>query len=131
MMWSDGDEDRRRRLREIRAVRQHAEEPRRRWFACDSTDLFVWQDADGRPLAFELCYDKPHDEHALRFRREAGFVHTRIDDGEASPLKNATPITVPDGQFDLTEIALKFELVAARIDPAVYRFVLGALHADR
>jgi hypothetical protein len=127
-MWSDGDPDRRSNLREFPRVRQHDGEPQRRWFFCASTDLYVWEDEEGGLLSFELCYDKPHDEHALRYRSGAGFDHTRIDDGETSPLKNYTPIIMPDGQFDLTEIALKFEAVAGGIDPQVYRFVLGKLH---
>ena len=81
-------------------------------------------------LSFEICYDKPHDEHALRYRSGAGFDHTRIDDGETSPLKNHTPISMPSGQFDLIQIALKFEAIASGIDPQVYRLVLGKLHGD-
>jgi hypothetical protein len=129
-MHSAGDPERRSHLREIPGVRQHAGEPRRRWFSCASTDLYVWEDEQGCFVSFELCYDKPHDEHALRCHLAIGFDHSRIDDGEKSPGKNHTPIIVPDGRFDLMEIALKFEAAAAGIDSQVYRFVLGKLYEE-
>jgi hypothetical protein len=130
-MWSEDDLARSFRLREIPRVRQHDGESRRRWFTCDSTDLYVWEDKTGVLLSFELCYDKPHAEQVLRYRSGAGFDHSRIDDGESSPLKNQTPIIMPSGQVDLMQIALKFEPVAVGIDSQVYRFVLGKLHGDR
>jgi hypothetical protein len=115
-------------LKEIPRVRQHAGETRRRWFCCDSTDLYVWENEEGGLRSFELCYDKPNNEHSLRYLPDVGFNHARIDDGETSPLKNEAPIMVSDGAFDLAEIALKFEAVAGGIDPPVYRFVLEKLH---
>ena len=127
-MWHNGEPDRRSRLREVHDIRQHKGERRRRWFSCAAADLYVWQDDNGDLSSFELCYDKPRDEHALRWSEDAGFSHTRIDDGESSPLKNYTPIVVPDGRFDPTEIALTFEAIASAIDSRVYRFVLGKLH---
>ena len=116
------------RLREIPRIRQHADEPQRRWFSCANADLYVWAKGDAY-LAFEFCYDKPHDEHSLRWKRESGFSHTRVDDGEASPISNRTPILVPNGLVDLRTIALEFESVAAQLDPRVFRFVLTALYS--
>ena len=115
-------------LREIRQVRQHAQGPPRRWFSSPELDLFVWFE-DGAVVAFEVCYDKLCDEHSLHWRPASGFTHTRIDDGEATPFRNDTPIAVPDGVFDVTHIALRFEAVAASVEPALYRFILARLYA--
>ena len=112
---------------EVPRTTQHEGEPPRRWFTCRSADLYVWGE-DRCIDSFEFCYDKPRDEHSLRWSEVGGFQHMRIDDGESTPLANETPIAVPDGRFDLTDIAFRFEAVGAGIDPTVYRFVLKALH---
>ncbi len=127
-MRDAGEPDRSTRLREIPGIRQHEGEPHRRWFSCASADLYVWQDDEGRLTSFELCYDKPGDEHALRWRADVGFEHTRIDDGEHSPFKNHTPIIVSGGRFDMADLALMFEVIGGEIDPSLYRLVLAKLH---
>jgi hypothetical protein len=99
----------------------------RRWFGGSGADLYVWQDAGGGIVAFELCYGKPRNERALRWRVGAGFDHVRIDDGEPGPHVNSTPIAVADGQADLEALALELEALAAGIEPRIYRFVLGRL----
>lgn len=59
--------------------------------------------------------------------RGGGLEHGGIDDGEASPLRNATPIAVADGRFDPAEVALTFEAEGAAVPPSLYRFVLGRI----
>ena len=124
---ADSLRDRRQRLREIGKGRADGEGLVRRWFTCASTDLYLWTDADGI-AAFEFCYDKPTDEHVLRWQRVGGVLHARIDDGEDRTLSNRTPMLVSDGHVDREALALAFERVAADIDPPVYRLVLGVLH---
>ncbi len=116
-------------LREIDSNGRAAQSGRRRWFSAPSADLYVWQDGEGRITAFEFCYDKPFDEHALRWETGCGLRHLRIDDGEQAPHVNATPIAVPDGRFDPADIALRFEALAGGIDPRIYRFVLICLYS--
>ncbi len=114
-------------LREIPKVKQADTDLTRRWFSCGTMDLYVWQSKSGETRAFEICYDKAHDEHAFRWSREAGVTHHRIDDGETTPFEAKTPIAVPDGAFNPNEIALKFEAVGASLEPALYRLVLRML----
>lgn len=114
-------------MREIRGVQQREAGLLRRWFSAPDMDLFVWQEANAI-RAFELCYGKPADERSLRWREREDLQHTRIDDGEATPWHNRSPIAVPDGSPDLARLALTFEARAADIDPRVFRFVLGVLH---
>jgi len=90
-------------------------------------DLYLWE-TDGRLSSFELCYDKPNAEHSLRWNASGGWVHTRVDDGEATPWRNDAPIVVSDGRYDPVAVALRFEALAANIDPTVYRFVLSRLY---
>ena len=116
-------------LREIPRVRQHPGDPgRRRWFACDSADLFVWEErARETPARFEFCYHKPRAERVLAWDRARGLRHAAIDDGERLPFDTATPIVVPDGCLDATLVALEFERLASTLEPRLYRFVLGHL----
>lgn len=99
----------------------------RRWFTSGDGDLYVWVDQGGAIQAFELCYRKGRDEHALRWRAGAGLDHVRVDDGEPGPRVNATPIAVADGEFDPVAVALAFEALGARLPPPLFRLVLSTL----
>ena len=113
-------------LNEVRQVYQRPGEDWRRWFASVSSDLFVWSDDKGIS-AFEFCYDKQRDEHALRWRRDARARHLCVDDGECAGRHKMSPLVMPNGDFDPEFVAGLFELVAADIDPPVYRFVRSKL----
>lgn len=121
-------QDRRRRLREIRGVRQERDTPCRRWFTCASADLYLWQDAQGL-VAFEFCWGKPRDERMLRWRRDGGTVHARVDDGESDARANRSPVLDGPVAYDAEAAALAFERVAAGLEAPVYRLMLGRLLA--
>lgn len=118
-----------RRLREIAHVKQTQGALRRRWWTCEHMDLYVWLDDKARVASFELCYDKPFDEHSLRWDTEFGCRHARIDAGETTAFDHQTPIAVPDGHYRLEDIALRFESAGADVEPRVYRTVLSVLTA--
>jgi hypothetical protein len=61
-------------LREIVSVRQDSDRGLRRWFQDEYFDLFVWLDAAGAPLAFQLCYNRNHGEAAITWNSSAGFI---------------------------------------------------------
>lgn len=113
-------------LREIRGIRQHSGEPPRRWFTDDFWDLYVWQN-DGDVVAFQLCYGKPDSEHSVTWRREVGFAHHKIDDGESRPGSHRTPILLPDGVFDVRTIADRFRRDSVLIDSKVTQAVVREL----
>jgi hypothetical protein len=117
-------------LREVSDVRQIANENPRRWFSSAEMDLTVWIDTDGSVSGFELCYDKEKDERALRWLREAGFVHERVDDGEGRPGRfKGTPILVPDGLFRSQAVAERFRGESGAIDQSIASFVYEKLLA--
>lgn len=84
-------------LREIGAIRQDSERGLRRWFQDDYFDLYIWQDAAGKPMAFQLCYSRDRNEGALSFSAAEGFRHSRVDSGEDYPTASATPILRGEG----------------------------------
>jgi len=117
-------------LKESRHVKQVPGENRRRWFSSSDMDLTVWSDDRGEIAGFELCYDKGRAERALRWRRGAGFVHERVDDGEGRPGRHkATPVLLPDGVFDANKISRLFHDHSRDIDRVVADFVERKLHA--
>jgi hypothetical protein len=105
-------------LQKIRGVRQDDAERTRDWYQDDYFDLFVWTDAAGAVVAFQLCYDRLNQERVLAWSRDGGFLHRRVDDGEQSP------ILVTDGVFAADEVALEFDRRADALDPSVRAFLL-------
>ena len=102
-----------------------------RWFYSDYFDLIVWYDKDSRATGFQLCYDKKGDERAFTWKEDQLPTHERIDSGESSPLKNMTPILVPDGLVPYEELLRRFRMDAADIDREVFSLVLRKLSASR
>lgn len=83
-------------LMELQHVRQIEGEPERRWFMDEFFDLIVWIASDQSIAGFQLCYDKEHTPNALTWRRESGFQHQSIDDGEARPSRlKMSPVLTP------------------------------------
>jgi hypothetical protein len=116
-------------LREMRDTRQIPGEPRRRWFCSPELDLIVWIDDDaGRPLGFQLCYDKLIGERALTWREGRGYDHSAVDNGESMPTKyKGTPILVADGVFQQDRIAAVFEDASSEIPADIRAFVTEKL----
>ena len=115
-------------LKEIMKTRQLQDENPRRWFADENMDLIVWFDDGNNISGFQLCYDKPFAEHALTWRTGSGFSHNRVDDGEGKPGSHkSTPLLVPDGRFNLAQIAGKFSEAAADLDAAIRDFICSKL----
>ncbi len=111
-------------LQEIRNPRQIENELRRRWFNDARMDLIVWLDDTNEIAGFQLAYDKPHFEHALTWKRDIGFRHNRVDDGEGRPGRyKGTPLLIPDGKFDANVIATQFVENSGNIDSNISLFV--------
>jgi hypothetical protein len=115
-------------LQRIRGVRQDDADRERAWFQDEFFDLFVWTDAAGGVAAFQLCYDRQGNERVLAWRADGGFVHRRIDDGEASPLKNMSPILVMDDRFAAERVVEAFAERSRALDAPLRDFLLARIH---
>jgi len=118
-------------LNEIRNIRQHPGEPRRRWFFDPEMDVTVWLDAEDAILGFQLTYGRPLAPHALTWWRSRGYYHHRVDDGEAPDTlaRKGAPILLPDGRPDGQALATLFDRRSAAIDPRVATFIRDRLAA--
>lgn len=114
-------------LTEIPNTRQHPGERRRRWFSSQDQDLYIWQDAAGEIRAFQLCYSKHRNEHAIYWRDDRGFAHLTVDDGEASPLSSATPTLRMNGHFDASKVIDAFSRQAGGLPAPIGEFILERL----
>lgn len=114
-------------LQKIRSVRQDEVSRERQWFQDDFFDLFVWTDGAGAFVAFQLCYDRAHQERLLAWKQNQGFLHCRIDDGERTPLKNMSPILINDGEFDAARLATEFTRRALQLDGTLHEFILARI----
>lgn len=109
------------------AVRQIADEPRRRWFFSHRQDLVVWYDATDAIVGFQLAYDKYRRERAISWKAGLGYRHHAVDDGEQSPLRNDTPLLAQDGPFDHTQVLAEFREIAAELPRDIADFVENRL----
>lgn len=111
-------------LRELRLTQNELINTRKRWFQDDYFDLFTWQDDTDHITSFQLCYDRLNNERVIAWDNEKGFGHHRVDDGEASPHKNMTPVFVSDGPFSAEEVIPRFERANQQMNGTISCFVI-------
>ena len=115
-------------LKEVRDVRQVTGDAPRRVFFSEDLDLTVWFDDREDILGFELCYDKETNERAVRWNRNEGFLHQKVDDGENRPGRHkSTPILVPDGVFPVQKTSRLFLENSRDIDQSIAKFIYRKL----
>jgi len=106
---------------------QATSEPTRRWFVGEDIELIVWLADNDAISGFQLCYRHAGSQFALTWTPEHGFRHDRVDEGEAAPEKNQTPILVTDGAVDADALRRLFTRTSADIERAIRDFVLEKL----
>jgi hypothetical protein len=110
-------------LTEILKTYQRPGEPKRRWFYSPDQDLSVWLDEQGEIVAFQLCYSKHRNEHALYWRADFGYSHLKVDDGEGTTLSSDAPILLADGFFDHEAALKRFVSLGGSLPEDVFCFV--------
>ncbi len=117
-------------LREI-PVSKADNEPARRWFTDNKTDLFVWLDDNGNISRFQICYNKGENEHALTWEAGHGISHHAVDDGEEKVMKmKKSPILVQDGRVDIETITRIFTDIGHELPAFIYNFVLDKINNE-
>ncbi len=114
---------------EFKGVRQERA-GRRRWFEAEDLELVLWLEARDEPIGFQLLYSRADGDRALTWRKESGFAHSRIDDGEGGRVKQ-TPILMADGAVPWDEIERRFRAHAGSLDEEIATLVLTRLRARR
>lgn len=114
-------------LKEFENVRQVSGEAKRRWFFCHDLDLVVWEDEGGSISGFQLAYDKHRNEHSFSWRKDHGFSHYVVDDGEPMAGVNDTPFLYADGPFRRDRVLDLFLAMSSEVPPDIVRFVEARL----
>lgn len=114
-------------LREITAVRQNSSELQRRWFTDADMDLFVWF-RDQIPARFQLSYGKGSIEYSINWKRDAGFSHYCVDDGENRPGRyKMAPILLDQTEINICQIARDFLAASEDMETALADFIYACL----
>ena len=115
-------------LKELEKIRQHKNEPFRRWFWSLSFDLIMWYDEDERPVGFQLCYRKENENKVLTWNINRGFSHDTIDDEEGDIMRyKKMPILIPDGVFNKENMVEVFKEESLGMEKEMAQFVLKKL----
>ncbi|MBL8479390.1 MAG: hypothetical protein JNK59_08775 [Sterolibacteriaceae bacterium] len=114
-------------LRELQNVQQSAGGAKRRWFFCHDLDLVVWEEDSGSISGFQLAYDKHRNEHSVSWRKDRGFTHYVVDDGEPMAGVNDTPFLYANGPFGRDRVLDLFLALAAGVPPDIVDFVAARL----
>jgi len=118
-------------LRELGTGRQDGNHGMRRWFQDEYFDLYLWQDASGASIGFQLCYDRTGKEGAVTWDEQRGFGHDHVDDGEQGRLVGMTPILRRDGAAPYFRIYNRFLAASTECPREVRDFVVARLREYR
>jgi hypothetical protein len=114
-------------LREIRNVNQIPGQGPRRWFSDEHLDLFVWYDAGGRILGFQLCFDKhARVERALTFTETEGYSLHHVA-AEASVCDMGSPVLLSAGEFSRQGLLDQLGERGALLEPSLFEYLRGKL----
>jgi len=99
----------------------------RRWFRNDYFDLFTWQSPEAEIVAFQLCYDTNRNERVLSWKKELGFLHCKIDDGQPTAIVNMSPIFSGAGGFPGGLVKRRFIRESLQIGEDIRFFVINKI----
>ncbi|HEX8459286.1 MAG TPA: hypothetical protein VF656_18485 [Pyrinomonadaceae bacterium] len=116
-------------LREIRNVKGIPGQGVRRWFNDEHLDLFVWYDAAGRILGFQLCFDKhTHAERALTFTETEGYTLDQVT-AETSVCDLGSPILLRAGEVCRRQLLAQLGERGAFLERPLYDYLVAKLEA--
>jgi hypothetical protein len=116
-------------LREIGHTKGIPGQGPRRWFNDEYLDLFVWYDAGGRILGFQLCFDKnTHAERALTYTEAAGYTFDQVAT-EASVCDLGSAVLVRAAEFSGLRLIEQLGALGQALEPALYEYLREKLEA--
>jgi hypothetical protein len=116
-------------LREIQNVKEIPGQGARRWFNDEHFDLFVWYDAGGGILGFQLCFDKDtHAERAITFTEDAGYSLDHVA-AEASVCDLGSPVLTRAGEFSRQQLIDQLGHRGEVLERSLYEYLREKLEA--
>ena len=114
-------------LKEMDNVYQNEEGINRRWFQDSYFDLITW-DRDEVVIGFQLCYDRSGMEKSLTWKKDKGFTHDSVDDGQVTLGMDMSAILVEDGPVPIDMLINRFTDDSREIDSEIRQLVLEKLN---
>ena len=117
-------------LREIEFINQEPGKYSRRWFTCETSDLYLWHDKNKKLVKFQFSFDKTSSEKIITWKSDTGFKYSdivldnhKINFQGGSPLLSKTQFRVkPD-------LKKKFKELSENIELEITEFILEKLQA--
>ena len=106
-------------FREFHGLRPGEGHGRRRWFEGDGLDLMVWLGGDGAVTGLEFGYEEAGLPRALRWQAGGGWWSAAVDAGDASPLRNESPVLLPGGPVPWAWLEARWRGEADGLEPAL------------
>lgn len=121
-------------LKELGAVKQHPDEPHRRWFEDEYFDLIVWYRRDppsflfssDQIYGFQLCYDKTGRECAVTWTTDTGYSHYIIKSDD-SLWDMGAPVLANKTAFPKHRVIESFMERSQRVEPSLREFITRKL----
>lgn len=113
-------------LQEVTCGLQQDGKLTKRWYNCQSADLFFWHDKN-KLVRFEFCYNKHQNEHSLRWQHKTGFTHARVDDGENNGINKSSPILINEKRIDSDYIFTQFKEISDKVEFETRVFIMRKL----
>ncbi|MBI4979100.1 MAG: hypothetical protein HZC28_16590 [Spirochaetes bacterium] len=97
-------------LKEIKNVTPTGSGRVRQWYTDEYFDVYIWYDDRVEKIiyGFQLCYDTYGDEQSLTWKKDSGFTHSVIDNGDESYSMSKAQIMIPDGIFPYRKVIDEF-----------------------
>ena len=128
-MVGAGGRQKSRMLREIQNVKKIPGQGARRWFNDEHLDLFVWYDAGGRILGFQLCFDKHTPaECALTYTEAGGYSVDHVAT-EGSALDMASPVLSGAGEVSPRQLLAQLGERGASLERSLYEYLREKLES--
>jgi hypothetical protein len=116
-------------LREIGHIKEISGQGARRWFNDEYLDLFVWYDAGGRILGFQLCFDKnTRDERAITFTETGGYSLDQVTT-ETSVCDLGSAVLSRVNGFSGQRLIEQLDARGQLLEPALYDYLMEKLLA--
>ncbi len=113
-------------LREITALRSNRSNSRR-WYTDADMDLYIWF-VNQMPVRFQLTYNKKHEQQAVYWDNNDGFLHSRIQQDNRLDGKCYVSLTFLDQhEYDAVSVARNFLIGSECLDPTLADFIYARL----
>lgn len=99
----------------------------KRWFTSTEMDLYTWEVAPQLIQSFQLCYNKPLQEHALQWHHQYGFSHMVVDNNPNFGGHSQTALLRPANQKVVLNLPVKFAALNEKLPAYIRQFVEAKL----